>query len=100
MVNQSKFKGQRFCPDQGSNPVPPSSQPVVIAMSYNNPSDNKHKRYCNLALLNMACLPANLGATEVIKGINVRENSFFWPKGSRKHCKKVKPYIFSSFDKK
>jgi len=38
MINKAKFRGQRFCQGQGSNPVPPSSQPVVIAMNNNNPS--------------------------------------------------------------
>jgi len=37
MINEGKSRGQRFCPNQESNPVPPSSQPVVTAMSYNDP---------------------------------------------------------------
>jgi len=35
MINKGKSRGQRSFPGQGSNPVVPSSQPVVIAMSYN-----------------------------------------------------------------
>jgi len=38
MINKGKSRVQRFCPGQGSNPVPPISQPVVIAMSYNDTS--------------------------------------------------------------
>jgi len=37
MINYGKSRGQGFCPGQGLNPVPPSSQQVVIAMSFNNP---------------------------------------------------------------
>jgi len=37
MINEGKSRGQRFCPGQGLSPLPPGSQPVVIAMSYNDP---------------------------------------------------------------
>jgi len=30
LITLGKSRGQRFCPGQGSDPVPPSSHPVVI----------------------------------------------------------------------
>jgi len=40
MINSGKPRGHRFCPGQELNPVPPSSQPVAMAMSYNDPIMN------------------------------------------------------------
>jgi len=36
MINKGKSRGQRFCPSQGLNPAPTSSQPVVLPLSYSD----------------------------------------------------------------